>query len=106
MYTLLHLAVLTLTVLALARLLPGVHIRKASTAIVVAVVFSLLNFFIGWLIKVLVVRFGGTDLFRAARNFFIGMIIGEAGAAACWLVVCLFCNALGITYHAIHLFPE
>jgi putative membrane protein len=52
MYILLHLAVLTLTVLALARLLPGVHIQSMSTAVVVAVVFSLLNFFFGWLIKV------------------------------------------------------
>jgi putative membrane protein len=52
MYTILHLAVLTLTVLALARLLPGVRIRSMSTAIVVAVVFSLLNFFLGWLVKV------------------------------------------------------
>src|SRR5882757_9523703 len=51
MYTLLHLAVLTLTVLALARLLPGVRIRSMSTAVVVAVVFSLLNFFLGWLVK-------------------------------------------------------
>jgi putative membrane protein len=52
MYTLLHLAVLTLTVLALARLLPGVHVRSARSAFVVAVVFSLLNFFLGWLVKV------------------------------------------------------
>ncbi len=52
MYILLHLAVLTLTVLALARFLPGVHIRSTSTAVVVAVVFSLLNFFLGWLVKV------------------------------------------------------
>jgi putative membrane protein len=52
MYTLLHLAVLTLTILALARFLPGVHIRSAGSALVVAVVFSLLNFFLGWLVKV------------------------------------------------------
>jgi hypothetical protein len=64
------------------------------------------SIFIGWLIKLLVVRFGGTDLFRAARNFFIGMIIGEAGAAATWLIVCLICNAMGVSYHAVHLFPE
>jgi putative membrane protein len=51
MYTLLHLAMLTGTVLLLARFLPGVRIKSTSTAIVVAVVFSLLNFFIGWLIK-------------------------------------------------------
>jgi putative membrane protein len=51
MQTILHLVVLTLTVLVLARLLPGVRIQKASTAFVVAVVFSLLNFFFGWLIR-------------------------------------------------------
>jgi putative membrane protein len=52
MYILLHLAVLTVTVLALARLLPGVRIKNVATAIAVAVVFSLLNFFLGWLIRV------------------------------------------------------
>jgi len=52
MYTLLHLAVLTVTVLALARFLPGVRLRSAGTAVVVAIVFSVLNFFLAWLIKV------------------------------------------------------
>jgi len=52
MYTLLHLAVLTVTILALARLLPGVRVRSVGSAIAVAVVFSLLNFFLGWLVKV------------------------------------------------------
>ena len=52
MYMLLHLAVLTLTVLGLARLLPGVHIRSIGSAIVVAVVFSLLDFVLGWLVRV------------------------------------------------------
>jgi putative membrane protein len=51
MYTLLHLAALAVTVYALARLLPDVHVKSASTALVVAVVFSLLNFFLGWLIR-------------------------------------------------------
>jgi putative membrane protein len=55
MYTLIHLAVLAITVLFLARVLPDVRIRSAGTAIVVAVVFSLLNFFIGWLIGVLLI---------------------------------------------------
>ena len=52
MYMLLHLVVLTLTVLMLARLLPGVRIKSAGSAFVVAVVFSLLNFFLGWIVKV------------------------------------------------------
>ncbi len=49
---LIHLAVLAVTVFLLARLLPGVRIRSAGTAVLVAVVFSVLNFFLGWLIRV------------------------------------------------------
>jgi len=50
---LLHLAALAATVLILSKVVPGVRIRSASTAVLVAVVFSLLNFFLGWLIRVL-----------------------------------------------------
>jgi putative membrane protein len=47
----LHLIVLALTVLALSWVVPGFHIRLAGTAIAVAIVFSVLNFFIGWFIR-------------------------------------------------------
>ena len=53
MLSLLHLVALTLTVLLLARVLPGFRIRTPSTALVVAIVFSLLNWGLGWFIKVL-----------------------------------------------------
>ena len=53
MYTLLHLAVLTGTVLLLARFLPGVQIKRKRSAVLVAVVFSVLNLLIGWLVKAL-----------------------------------------------------
>ena len=39
------------SILLLARFLPGVHIRSAWSAVVVAITFSLLNFFLGWLIR-------------------------------------------------------
>jgi putative membrane protein len=52
MIILLHLAVLTATVLLLERLVPSVKVRNVTSAIVVAVTFSLLNFFLGWFIKV------------------------------------------------------
>jgi putative membrane protein len=54
MHMLLHLAMLTGTVLLLARFLPGVHIQRTRSAVVVAVVFSVLNVLVGWLIKLLV----------------------------------------------------
>lgn len=53
MHTLLHLAALAATVLGLARFLPDVQVRSTGAAIIVAVVFSVLNFFLGWLIHVL-----------------------------------------------------
>jgi putative membrane protein len=53
MHVLLHLAVLALTIFVLSRLLPSVRIRSVGSAIAVAVVFSVLNFFLGWLIRAL-----------------------------------------------------
>jgi putative membrane protein len=37
--------------LGLSRWLPAVRIRSTGTAVVVAVVFSVLNFFLGWFIR-------------------------------------------------------
>ena len=51
-YMILHLAALTVTVLALSRIFSSVKIRSVGSAIVVAIVFSVLNVFLGWLIKV------------------------------------------------------
>jgi putative membrane protein len=55
LYTVLHLAALAVTVLALARLLPAVRIQSTGTAVLVAIVFSVLNFFLRWLIEALLV---------------------------------------------------
>jgi putative membrane protein len=49
---LLHLAALALTILGLSWVLPSVHIKSIGTAIAVAIVFSVLNFFLGWFIRV------------------------------------------------------
>ena len=53
MRMLLHLAVLTATVLLSSRYIAGVRVKSAPAALGVAVVFSLLNWLLGWLIKVL-----------------------------------------------------
>lgn len=45
------------------------------------------SIFVGWALKVMIVRFGGTSLFQKNRPFFIGIIFGEALAAAIWLVI-------------------
>src|SRR5260370_39434953 len=51
MYTLLHLVALGFTILVLSRLVPSVRIRSVGTAVLVAVVFTVLNFFLGWFIR-------------------------------------------------------
>jgi len=61
--------------------------------------------FLGWLAKLLIVRFGGATLFYNARNLFIGLIIGEVAAAGFWLMVSLIFSMLGRPYTAINLLP-
>ena len=60
---------------------------------------------IGWLVKLILLRFGGAVAFARARHIFIGLIFGEASAAAFWLIASLALNALGVTYHPVRLFP-
>lgn len=62
--------------------------------------------FVGWIAKVLIVRFGGVELMRGMRPVFLGLIIGEAGAAAFWLVVSLVLHSMGIEFQAINLLPQ
>jgi putative membrane protein len=55
MHIVLHIAVLALTVLALSRVTAGVWLKNPPAAIAVAVVFSLLNWSLGWLLRLLLV---------------------------------------------------
>jgi putative membrane protein len=55
MYILLHLAALAVTVLALARFVPSVKVKSVGSAFVVAIVFSVLNVLLGWLITALLI---------------------------------------------------
>jgi putative membrane protein len=55
MYIVLHLAALTATVLLLARIVPSVKVKSMGSALVVAIVFSILNFFLGGLLRVLLI---------------------------------------------------
>lgn len=55
MYTLLHIAALALTVLALARFVPSVKVKSFGSAVLVALVFSVLNVLLGWFIRALLI---------------------------------------------------
>jgi putative membrane protein len=76
MYTLLHLAVLAGTVLGVARLLPGVEVKNWKTAAIVAVVFSVLNLALGWLLHALL--FVPALLTLGLLFFFVPFIVNSA----------------------------
>lgn len=63
------------------------------------------NIFLGWLIKVVVVKFGGATLFRRSQPLFIGLIVGEAVAAAIFLTTALILAGLGEPYKRIYFTP-
>jgi len=76
MHTLLHLAILAITVLGIARFLPDVEVKGFGTAVIVSVVFSVLNFMLGWLIHV--VLFVPALLTLGLLFFFIPFIVNTA----------------------------
>ncbi|MBI1336085.1 MAG: hypothetical protein GC164_03880 [Phycisphaera sp.] len=47
----------------------------------------MMSLFVGWLLKVLIVQFGGARTYRAAMPLFLGMIFGEVFANAFWTMV-------------------
>ncbi len=60
---------------------------------------------LGWLAKVLLVKYGGSTVYRAAKPYFIGLIVGEATVAAFWLLVGFIRNAQNLPFEAINLLP-
>lgn len=46
-----------------------------------------LSFFIGWAVKILIVRFGGTNTYIGVRPFMIGLILGNAAAMVLWMLL-------------------
>jgi hypothetical protein len=60
---------------------------------------------LGWMIKVMLLKLGGAKVMESARPAFIGLIVGEAIAAAFWLVSSVLLYAFGYEYRAINLLP-
>jgi len=65
--------ILSVAVFLVAQLLPGIRVKNFTTALVVAVVYSLINFFFGWLLvflslPLIFITFG---LFKLIINAFM-----------------------------------
>ena len=52
-----NILLLSVAIFAVANLLPAIHIRGFGTAVIVAVVYSIVNFFLGWLFFLLSLPF-------------------------------------------------
>ncbi|MBS3762849.1 MAG: hypothetical protein KGZ25_06045 [Planctomycetes bacterium] len=53
------------------------------------------SFFLGWFIKSMILRFAGGRWFKKLRPLFLGLILGEFGAAGLWLVIGLILKEPG-----------
>lgn len=65
--------------------------------------FSLM---LGWLAKMLILRFGGARMYQDARPLFVGLIFGEALAAGFWLMVSVILSQLGGDYIPLSQLPQ
>ena len=52
--------------------------------------FVWFNVFLAWLVKLVVLRYGGPRLYQASRPFFYGLILGHFSVAGMWLIVDYF----------------
>ena len=52
--------------------------------------FVWFSVFLAWLIKSVLLKFGGPKLYRVSRPFFLGLILGHFTAAGIWLIIDCF----------------
>ena len=53
------------------------------------------SIFLAWVIKGAIIKYGGGRIFRSARPFFLGMILGQYSCAGFWFVVDCFTGKTG-----------
>ena len=54
---------------------------------------------LGWLLKLVVMRYGGVVLYRALRPFFLDLILGQISCAGFWMLVDVFTGMVGNYIH-------
>jgi hypothetical protein len=62
--------------------------------------------FLGWLLHLLIIHYGGAKLYRDARPLFMGLIVGETLAAVCWCIIPYIIAMQGSPYIVIPILPQ
>jgi hypothetical protein len=63
------------------------------------------SIFLGWLTKILLVRFGGSRLYLRAKPFFLGLIVGEVFAVVFWGIIPAVMAGMGLPYERVLIQP-
>ena len=55
----------------------------------------MLSVFLSWLIKGVILKYGGRRLYDRGKPFFIGLVIGQFACMGCWLIIDYFTGMTG-----------
>jgi hypothetical protein len=42
---------------------------------------------VGWLLKLVILKYGGVTAYRAGRPFFLGLILGQITCVGAWMII-------------------
>ena len=72
-----------------------VHPLGFATGTFYVMKFVWFSVFVAWLVKTIILKYGGASLYRRARPFFLGLILGQISVAGLWLVIDYFTGMVG-----------
>ncbi|NKB66926.1 MAG: hypothetical protein GKR89_07695 [Candidatus Latescibacteria bacterium] len=72
-----------------------VHYLGFPIGATLTITFTWFSIFIGWMLKALILKYGGVALFRRLRPFFLGLILGHVFVAGFWVVIDFFTGQTG-----------
>jgi hypothetical protein len=69
-----------------------------ATGIPLPIFFNWFSIFVAWLVKSLVMKYGGNKIYERAKVFFLGMVLGSFIVAGIWNIISYFTNVEGINF--------